>query len=67
MGHCVAFNCPNGCSKKIPGLTFHSFPKDETARKLGTLKISSSISSSKGGCQPKQSSNQPIPRQQLEC
>ncbi|GBN06109.1 hypothetical protein AVEN_99795-1 [Araneus ventricosus] len=34
MGSCVAFNCTNRCSKKIPGLTFHSFPKDETRRQL---------------------------------
>ncbi|GBM01114.1 DNA transposase THAP9 [Araneus ventricosus] len=34
MGSCVAFNCTNRCSKKIPGLTFHSFPKNETRRQL---------------------------------
>ncbi|GBL75412.1 hypothetical protein AVEN_194602-1 [Araneus ventricosus] len=34
MGSCVAFSCTNRCSEKIPGLTFHSFPKDETRRKL---------------------------------
>ncbi|GBO24173.1 hypothetical protein AVEN_193848-1 [Araneus ventricosus] len=32
MGSCVAFNCTNRQSKKIPGVTFHSFPKDETRR-----------------------------------
>ncbi|CAL1294902.1 unnamed protein product, partial [Larinioides sclopetarius] len=34
MGSCVAFNCTNRCSKKIPGTTFHRFPKDETRKNL---------------------------------
>ncbi|GBM88399.1 DNA transposase THAP9 [Araneus ventricosus] len=32
MGSCIAFNCTNRISKKIPGVTFHRFPKDETRR-----------------------------------
>ncbi|CAL1276894.1 unnamed protein product, partial [Larinioides sclopetarius] len=34
MGSCVAFNCINRCSKKIPGTTFHRFPKDETLKNV---------------------------------
>ncbi|KAG8193403.1 hypothetical protein JTE90_009629 [Oedothorax gibbosus] len=30
---CVAFGCYNNSSKKIAGITFHRFPKEEILRK----------------------------------